>query len=116
MFVAAVVISVLLAALMAWSAVRKLSHEERVVQSYVRAGVAEDKLNYLAVILLAGAAGLLLGLMWAPLGVAAAIGVVCYFIAAVAFHIRANDMEHLGTPLAFAVLAAVALILRLATL
>ncbi len=36
----------------------------------------EDKLDYLAVILLAGAAGLVLGLVWAPLGVAAGIGVV----------------------------------------
>jgi hypothetical protein len=116
MSVAAAVVSVLLAALLAWAAVRKLSHRERIVQSYLRVGVPEDKLNYLAVILLAGAAGLVLGLWWAPLGVAAAIGVICYFIGAVAFHVRSGDTANLPTPLAFAATAVVALVLRLATL
>jgi uncharacterized membrane protein YbjE (DUF340 family) len=116
MFVATVIVSVLLAALLAFSAIRKLTHREEVVQSYARAGVPEDKLNYLAIILLAGAAGLILGLVWAPIGVAAAIGVILYFLVAVAFHIRANDAQHLPTPLALAVIAAASLILRLATL
>jgi DoxX-like family len=97
------------------AALRKLSHQERIVQSYLRVGVPEDKLDYLAIILLAGAAGLLLGLLWAPIGVAAAIGVICYFIGAVAFHIRAHDAKNLPTPLAYAVIAVVALIVRLAT-
>ena len=116
MFVAAAIVSVLLAALLALSAIRKLTHQERIVQSYIGAGVPEDKLNYLAIILLAGAAGLILGLLWAPIGLAAAVGVICYFIGAVAFHIRANDAKNLPTPLAIAVIAAVALALRLATL
>jgi hypothetical protein len=114
MFAATVIVSLLLAALLALAAIRKLSHQERIVQSYVRVGVPEDKLDYLAIILLAGAAGLLLGLRWAPIGVAAAIGLICYFIAAVVFHIRANDAKHLPTPLMYAVIAAVALIVRLA--
>jgi hypothetical protein len=96
--------------------VTKLSHEERFVQGYVRVGVPEDKLDYLAIILLAGAAGLVLGLFWAPIGVAAAIGVVLYFLAAIASHIRADDTEHLPAPLVIAAIAAATLILRLATL
>jgi hypothetical protein len=116
MVVATVVITVLLAATLAWSAVRKLSHQEEVVQSYRRAGVPEGMLNGLAMILLAGAAGLILGLFWAPIGIAAAIGLVCYFVVAVAFHIRANDTQHLSTPLMLAVIAAIALVLRIATL
>jgi DoxX-like family len=115
MFAATVPVSLLLAALLALAALRKLSHQERIVQSYLRVGVPEDKLDYLAIILLAGAAGLLLGLLWAPIGVAAAIGVICYFIGAVAFHIRAHDAKNLPTPLAYAVIAVVALIVRLAT-
>lgn len=115
MFAATVIVSLLLAALLALAAIRKLSHQERIVQSYVRVGVPEDKLNYLAIILLAGAAALLLGLRWAPIGVAAAIGLICYFIGAVVFHIRANDVKNLPTPLMYAVIAAVALIVRLAT-
>lgn len=115
MFVATVVVTVLLAALLALAAVRKLTHQERVVASYLKVGVPEDKLNYLAIVLLAGAVGLILGLAWAPIGVAAAIGVICYFIGAVVFHIRADDAKHLPVPLAYAVIAALALALRVAT-
>jgi hypothetical protein len=108
--------SVLLAALLVLSAAMKLSHQERVVQGYIRVGVPEDKLDYLAIILLAGAAGLLLGLLWAPIGVAAAVGVTLYFLVAIAFHSRADDTEHLPTPLVIAVLAIAALGLRVAAL
>jgi hypothetical protein len=79
-------------------------------------GVPDDKLDYLAIILLAGAAGLILGLLWAPIGVAAAIALIAYFIVAIAFHIRADDLEHLPTPVAMALIAIAALVLRLATL
>jgi hypothetical protein len=116
MFVATVIVSVLLAALLAFAAVRKLSHREAVVRTYLRVGVPEDKLDYLAMLLLAGAAGLILGLVWGAIGVAAAAGVVSYFLVAIAFHLRADDVENLPTPLAIAVLAAAALALRIATL
>ena len=115
LFVAAVAVSMLLAALLAMAAIRKLSHRPAVVQSYLRVGVPEERLNQLAVVLLAGAAGVLLGLWWAPLGVAAAAGVICYFLGAIGFHIRAGDARRLPAPFAFAVLAATALLLRLAT-
>jgi hypothetical protein len=42
--------------------------------------------------------------------------VVLYFLAAIAFHIRADDAEHLPKPLVIAAIAAATLILRLATL
>jgi hypothetical protein len=116
MVVAATVVTVLLGATLVWSAVRKLSHQEEIVRSYLKAGVPEGMLNTLAMILLASAAGLILGLFWAPIGIAAAAGLVCYFIVAVAFHIRANDTQHLPTPLALAVIAALVLALRIATL
>jgi len=113
MSAATVVVSVLLAALLTFAAVRKLGHQPQVVETYTRVGVPEDKLDYLAIILLAGAAGLIVGLAWAPLGVAAAIGVTSYFIFAIAFHIRANDLRNLPTPLVIAAIAVAALILRL---
>jgi hypothetical protein len=116
MFVATVIVTFLLSALLVFAAVRKLSHQEQVVASYLRVGVPEDKLNYLAMILLAGAVGLILGLVWPPSGIAAAIGVICYFIGAVTFHIRANDASRLPTPLAYTAIAVLALALRLATL
>ena len=106
----------MLAAFLSFSALRKLSHQEEVVQTYVKVGVPEDKLDYLALILLAGAAGLLLGLLWAPIGTAAATGLVVYFLLAIASHIRAHDAEHLPIPVVIELLAAAALILRVATL
>jgi hypothetical protein len=114
-FAATAAVSILLAATLAFAAVRKLSHRPDVVHSYARVGVPEDKLDYLAVILLAGALGLLAGLLWAPVGIAAAIGVIAYFVLAVAAHIRADDLENLPTPAVIELLAVAALALRLAT-
>lgn len=116
MTVAATMVPVLLAALLTIAAVRKLSHTEPVVASYRRAGVPEDQLNYLAAILLAGAAGLICGLLWAPVGVAAAIGVTGYFIGAIVSHVRADDVGRIPTPIAYGALAVAALVLQVATL
>jgi hypothetical protein len=114
-FIATMVVSGLLAALLVVSAALKLSHRESVVRGYLRVGVPEDKLDYLAAVLLAGAAGLVVGLWWAPLGIAAAVGLVCYFLGAVTFHIRAHDIANLTRPVGYEVLAVAALVLRLAT-
>ena len=116
MFAATLTVSVLLASLIAFSAIRKLSHRPAVVETYVRAGVPEGWLDRLAIVLLAGAAGLLAGLAWAPIGIAAAAALTVYFLVAIAFHVRAGDAEHLPTPLVIALLAAAALALQLATL
>jgi DoxX-like family len=116
MSLAATAATALLAALLAFAALRKLTHGEQVVEEYARAGVPEDKLDYLALVLLAGAGGLVLGLAWAPIGVAAAIAVSVYFVVAIGFHIRAGDAEHLPTPAAMELIAVAALVLRLATL
>jgi DoxX-like family len=116
MFAATVVVSALLAAALAYSAAMKLSHRPDVVRSYAAVGVPEDKLNALATLLLAGAAGLLLGLAWAPVGIAAAACLVVYFVVAIGFHIRLGQARTLPTPVVIVVLAAAALALRLATL
>lgn len=115
MFLAAVVVSALLAALAAYAAIRKLSHRPEVVATYSRVGVPEERLDYLAAILLAGAAGLIAGLAWAPIGVAAGIGFVTYFALAIAAHIRTSDTRNLPTPVVMETLAVAALTLRLAT-
>jgi hypothetical protein len=116
MFVAAAVVSLLLAALLVFAAARKLSHREAVVESYVKVGVPRDKLNYLAFILLGAAVGLVAGLLWPPIGAAAAAGLVCYFALAITAHIRADDAKNLPTPVLMLALAIAALMLWLATL
>nr|WP_169310430.1 DoxX family protein [Rhodococcus oryzae] len=55
MFVATVIVSVLLAALLGFAAIRKLSHRDPVVREYAELGVPENRLNLLAGLLLAGA-------------------------------------------------------------
>ena len=115
MFIATAVVTVLLAGLLVLSAFIKITRREPFVQGYLRVGVPENRLNQLAVVLLAGAAGLIAGLWWAPLGVAAAIGVICYFLLAVAAHLRAADARNLLNPLTYLLFAAAALTLRLAT-
>ena len=113
MTTAAAIASVLLAAIMVAAAARKLTHRAGVVAEYARVGVPEERLNHLALILLAGAAGLLIGLAWAPLGVAAAAGTVVYFVLAVVAHVRHGDAAHLAVPVAIELLALAALALQL---
>jgi DoxX-like family len=108
-----IAVSLLLAALLLATAIRKLTHAPAVVETYRRVGVPEERLNLLALILAAGAAGLVVGLWWPPLGVAAAAGLVAYFVLAVAAHIGHHDLKPLPTPLAFLALSAAALILHL---
>lgn len=116
MFIAAAVVSSLLAALLTFAAVRKLSHRPDVVATYRRVGVSEDKLNYLALILLAGAAGLIVGLFWGPLGIAATVGVICYYLLAITAHLRHHDTGNVLTPIVIELLAVATLILRLSSL
>jgi hypothetical protein len=114
MAVVSVAVSSLLAALICYSALLKLTHRPTVVESYRRAGVAEHWLNGLAVLLLAGTAGLVIGIWWAPAGIVASGGLIAYFAIAVAFHVRASDTAHMVTPVVLMVLAVAALALHLA--
>lgn len=104
-----IAVSLVLAALLLAVAIRKLTHAPGVVGTYRRVGVTEGRLNLLALILIAGAAGLVLGVWWPPLSVAAASGLVAYFVLAVAAHVRHRDLKPLPTPLVFLALSAAAL-------
>lgn len=115
MSAAAAIASLVLVALLVYSAVRKLRHSDEVVRGYERAGVPERTLNALAAILLAGAIGLVGGLWWQPLGIAAAACLVVYFATACGFHIRARDTRNLPTPITLALLSFASLVLQLAT-
>jgi hypothetical protein len=116
LFAATVIVTVALALMMATAAARKLSHSASVVDSYRRAGVPERMLNPLAIILVAGAAGLLVGVWWAPVGIAAAVGTIAYFVGAISFHVRNDDLGRLPTPAAYLAMAAASLVLQIASL
>jgi uncharacterized membrane protein YphA (DoxX/SURF4 family) len=113
MFIATDVVSALLAALLVLSATGKLRRDPAQLKVMQTVGFPLDKLWLLATAELAGAAGLVIGLFWWPIGVAAAVGVVLYFIGAVGAHLRVRDSARVpAAPLVFAIAA---LALRLTT-
>ncbi|MFL1380499.1 DoxX family protein [Nocardiopsis protaetiae] len=115
MFIATVVVSVLIAAFAAMSGVGKLRRAPAVVASMETVRFPLDRLWMLALVEFAGAAGVLVGLVWWPLGAAAATGLVVYFVCAVIAHVRVGDTRGLGAPLFPLVLSVAALALRLLT-
>ena len=115
MFLASAIVSTVLAALLVYAAVRKLSHRPEVVASYKLVNVPEERLNLLAITLLAGAAGLLLGLVWKPIGIAAGVALAIYFLVAISAHIRSRDQAHIATPIAIEILAVAATVVRIAS-
>jgi len=58
----------------------------------------------------AGAVGLVAGIVWRPLGLAASLGLVLYFLGAIIGHMRVGDFKGLG-PAAFMLFLAVACLL-----
>jgi predicted membrane channel-forming protein YqfA (hemolysin III family) len=114
-FIAYIVVAIVLGLGLAGSASAKIRKDERVTAGLTAAGVPLSWFVPLALLELAGTAGLLIGIWWRPLGIAAAIGVILYFIGAVFFHIRAKDLKGLPAPAALLVVGAVALTLGLAS-
>lgn len=78
-----------------------------------KVGVPADKIPVLAYLEIAGAIGLVVGLFWWPIGVAAAIGVILYFVGAVISHLRVKDTSGIGPSAFLSVVAIAALVLRL---
>ncbi|WP_194833492.1 DoxX family protein [Nocardia sp. XZ_19_369] len=74
-------------------------------------GIPDWTLMPLAVIKAAGAAGLLVGLAIPPLGLAAAICLVLYFIGAIITILRARGYGDLAYPMPYLALAAASLVL-----
>jgi hypothetical protein len=115
-FIALIVVTVLLAVICLNSAAMKLRRNEQVLASIVgTVGVPERQLRTLAGLEIAGAVGILIGLWLAPLGIAAAIGLVAYFVGAMVGHLRVGDSKGLAMPLLPLVLAVAVLVLRLVT-
>ncbi|MFE7802442.1 DoxX family protein [Nocardia sp. NPDC057440] len=115
MFVATVIISVVLAVMLSMSAFFKITRRPQFVEGYAAIGVPESWLNPLAALLLAGAVGLLIGLWFAPVGIAAAVGLILYFLGGIGFHVKAKDWKSMPVPMVILILAIVALVLRITT-
>ncbi|MEV8092183.1 DoxX family protein [Streptomyces nigra] len=112
MFVATVVISILLALLLVASGVGKLRHDRMQMETLQKVGFPESRAWLLASAEVAGATGLVIGLFWWPLGVAAAAGVAAYFVGAAVSHLRVRDYQ-VGPVVALLLASVAALVLRL---
>ncbi|MFH8928762.1 DoxX family protein [Streptomyces pristinaespiralis] len=111
MSTAHVVVTVLAAAMVGFSAVSVFLRTRWVVQPMADYGVPMTWLPWLGTAKAAGAVGLLAGLFVPVVGVLAGAGLVLYFTGAVATVVRARWYAHIPFPLVYAapVVAALAL-------
>lgn len=113
MFVAAVIVSALLAVATAFSGYNKVTRNPQLVEQLTGLGVADRFIPVLGALLLAGAVGTVAGIWWAPIGIAATACFVLYFLGAVITHVRAKDWAGVVPTGLLMVFSAAALTLRL---
>jgi hypothetical protein len=116
MYNAYIVVGALLALALTGSGFAKVTRNKTVVDNLTGIGVSLSLFPFLAACEFAGAAGLIIGIWWAPLGIAAAIGVVLYFVGAVGAHLRKSDFKSAPNAGVLLIVAAAALVFRLVSL
>src|ERR687887_1033333 len=92
-FTAYVAVTLVAIAANAFSGIAAILHFKPILPGMVRAGVPVSWLTFpIGTLKTAGAVGLLLGLIGVPLiGIAAAIGLILFFVCALYTHVRASD-------------------------
>ena len=111
MFTAYIVVTVLTAAANFFSATLDFIRYKQILINMARVGVSESWITILGILKAAGALGLLVGIGVSLVGMAAAVGLVLFFVAAIITHLRARDYSF-GLAVAFLLLAVAALVLR----
>ena len=114
MDIAYVIVTALAAAANIFSAGCDFVRYKQVSIAMARAGVPDSWMTTLGILKAAGALGLLVGIVVPPVGTAAAIGLVLFFIGAIVTHLRAHDYTF-GLAAVFLLLATAALVLGLCT-
>jgi hypothetical protein len=112
MSLAYAIVGVLLALAVLVSAASKLTRNKQLVDGLTALGVPLGMFPFLAACEIAGAVGLVVGLWYPPLGIAAATGVVLYFVGAVGAHLRKSDFKGIPNAAVMLAVAIAALILR----
>lgn len=116
MHTAYLVITLVFAVMVSYSGVGKIRRDPlqvRVVHETV--GVPLKYFALLAACEFAGALGLVVGIWWPLIGMAAGIGLVLYFVGAIVSHLRVGDVKGSGSAAFMLVLAAGAIALRMLT-
>ena len=117
MHIAYLVITLLFALIVSFSGVGKIRRDPipvKVVHETI--GLPLQYFPLLAACEFAGAVGLAVGIWWPPIGIAAGIGLVLYFVGAIVSHLRVADVKGCGPAAFILVLAAGALALRILTI
>ena len=110
MFIAYIIVAIVMAFVAIGSGVAKLQHNPRIVAGINGViGVPMPWFPVLAACEIAGALGILIGIFWPPLGLAAAVG-------AIVAHLRVRDFKGLGGPVLPLALAVATLVLRILSL
>jgi hypothetical protein len=107
------VITVAFALMVTYSGIGKIRRDPlpvRVVHETI--GLPLKYFPLLAACEFAGAVGLVAGIWWPPIGIAAGIGLVLYFVGAIVSHLRVGDVKGIGSAAFMLALAAIALALR----
>lgn len=113
-FTAYLVATVLAAAANLFAAGSDFVRDQRVAANMARTGVPESWMIPLGLLKAGGALGLLVGIWVPPIGVAASVGLVLFFVGAIVVHLRSR-FHAFAFPAGFLVLAVAALVLRLVT-
>lgn len=115
MFAAYVAVTLVTIVANAGIAVADFARARFVLANSAEVSVPRSWLPFLATLKAAGAAGLLLGLLGVRfIGIAAAAGLVLFFIGAVAAHVRARVFYNIAFPGGFLALAVASLVLAVA--
>jgi hypothetical protein len=114
LFIAYVVVAVLVAASMFFSASGKLTlHPGAVKTIHEEAGVPLGLFPVLAAWLIVCGIGLLAGIRWPKVGVAAGVALVVYFVGAILTHVLNGDVAGFKSPLMPLLMAIAVLTLRI---
>ncbi|GAA2393976.1 DoxX family protein [Nonomuraea africana] len=112
MFTAYVVVTLVTIVTNLGAAIADFQKAAFVLANSARLGIPQKWLPMLATLKAAGAAGLVAGLLGVPyIGTAAAIGLVVFFVGAVALHVRAREFRKIAIPGGYLALAAASLAL-----
>jgi hypothetical protein len=114
MFVAYIIVTVLTTAANAYAAIVDFRRPQWVLDNMTKSGGSHSWLFTLGALKAAGALGVLVGIGIPRIGMAAAIGLVLFFVSAIAVVMRAGWYSHLPWPATYLLLAIASLALRLA--
>lgn len=91
MTIVAAILDIALAALFLFSGGRKLVGSTEVAAEAAHLSIVPGWYRAIGITEVGGAAGLLAGLAWAPIGIVAAAGLALLMLGAVVTHVRAGD-------------------------